>query len=80
MAKALVIVEEFSFHSGWWILLKFLCKALCLLRTFKAKVGLLGFGVIGLERRFLLFFGELPQRWFLVDSNGVALGKGVLSL
>jgi len=49
MAEALVIVEEFSFHSGWWILLKFLCKVLRLLRTFEAKVGLLGFSIIGLK-------------------------------
>jgi len=80
MAEALVVVEEFCFHFGWWILLKFLCEAFCLLRTFETKVQLLGFGVIGLEHQFLLFLGKLPQHRFLVDSYGVALGEGVLSL
>ena len=80
MAKTLVVVEEFCFHFGWWIVLKFLCEALCLLRTFKAKVDLLGFSIIGLERWFLLFLGKLHQRQFLVNSYGVALGEGVLSL
>jgi len=80
MAIALVVVEEFCFHLGWWILLKFLGKTLCLLRAFKTKVKLLGLGVISLEHQSLLFLGKLPQRWCLVNSYGVALRKGVLSL
>ena len=47
MPKALMVVEKFCFYFGWWILLEFLGKELCLLRSFKAKVELLGVGIIG---------------------------------
>jgi len=49
MSKARVVVEELCFHLRQWILLEILGKALCLLRTLKAKVELLGVGIIGLD-------------------------------
>ncbi len=55
-----MVVEEFYCHFGWWILIKFLGKALCLFWTFEPKVELLGIGVIGLDHRLLLFLGMLP--------------------
>jgi len=75
-----MVVEEFCLHFGWWVLLKFLGKVLCLLRPFKTKVELLGLGVISLEHQFLLFLGKLPQHWCLVNLYRVALWEGILSL